>query len=176
MRKKETVTGNCCYIKTIPSPVGALTLASDGENLVGLWIENQKHFMKTLENLSCTDSDLPLFDKVKKWLEEYFSGRTPSPLDLPLKPNGSEYRQTIWKALLNIPYGQTRSYGEIAGEASPLTGKRPSARAAGGAIAHNPISIIIPCHRVIGTDGSITGYAGGIEIKKKLLELEGVRI
>ena len=108
---------------------------------------------------------------MRRWLDIYFSGSEPN-FTLPLAPKGSEFRRSVWKELLRIPYGETASYGEIAKRVETKTGRKTSARAVGGAVGHNPISIMIPCHRVVGSDGSITGYAGGIDKKIKLLELE----
>ena len=117
--------------------------------------------------------DLPVFIKVKKWLERYFNGENPSIKELPLAPQGNDFRQRVWDILCKIPYGETVTYGDIAKEiANSLGRKSMSAQAVGGAVGHNPISILIPCHRVIGVNGSLTGYAGGIERKKALLKLE----
>lgn len=166
------------YYKTYyMSPVGKLTLASDGKNLVGLWIEGQKYFQSTLPD-DCTETETAegfVLERAKKWLDRYFAGEKPDISELPLAPAGSEFRRMIWKLLCEIPYGEVTTYGELARKAAALMGKRSmSAQAVGGAVGHNPISIIIPCHRVIGTDGSLTGYAGGIDKKIKLLKLEGV--
>ena len=157
------------------SPVGPLTLASDGARLVGLWMDGQKYFGGSIEGPLIEKDDLPLFDQVKGWLDRYFSGKRPSPLQLPLSPIGGAFRQTVWRLLLDIPYGQVTTYGELAGKLALLQ-NRPSmsSQAVGGAVGHNPISIIIPCHRVVGVNGSLTGYAGGIDKKIQLLEMEGV--
>lgn len=159
------------YIYRMDSPVGRLSVASDGERVTGLWLEGQKYFAPGLREER--EGDLPVFKQVRKWLNCYFSGREPD-FTLPLAPEGSEFRQCVWKILREIPYGQIITYGEIARRMEVLNGgkKRVSAQAVGGAVGHNPISIIIPCHRVVGTGGSLTGYAGGISIKMKLLELE----
>ena len=160
------------FCTTYYSPVGKLTMASDGENLTGLWIEGQKYF--TTMKLEYKD-DLPIFDKARDWLDRYFSGKKPDCSELPLSPVGGEFRQTVWKLLGEIPYGQTVTYGELAKKTAQILGKeKMSAQAVGGAVGHNPISIIVPCHRVVGADGSLTGYAGGIGIKVRLLKLEGV--
>lgn len=157
-----------CYY---PSILGRLTLGSDGQNLMGLWIEGQKHYGSTLPK-NVTERDLPVFKQTKRWLEQYFSGREPDFL-LPLDPEGSSFRQLIWEELRNIPYGSVLTYGDIAKKAAVQLGQDTmSAQAVGGAVSHNPISIIIPCHRVVGADGSLTGYAGGLDKKIKLLELE----
>lgn len=169
------------YLCRIPSPVGELTAASDGTNIIGLWIKGQKYFADRMSNES-EERELPVFAKVREWMDCYFTGKEPD-FTPPLMPQGSPFRQAVWKLLLEIPYGQVETYGQIGtrlgaqknnpplvtGEA---TGKHMSAQAVGGAVGHNPISIIIPCHRVVGSGGSLTGYAGGISIKVKLLELE----
>lgn len=162
------------YLKTVDSPVGALTLSSDGRNLTGLWLAGQKYFEATIDSDEHKerDADLPVFGKTETWLEEYFKGNAPK-MDLPLAPVGTEFRQRVWSHLLAIPYGSLSTYGAISQAITRETGKRTSARAVGGAVGHNPISIIIPCHRVVGSDGSLTGYAGGTDRKLALLKLEG---
>ncbi len=158
------------YIMTYDSPVGKLTGASDGENIVGLWLEGQKHFGATVEG-EMREEPLPVLDEARRWLDIYFSGNQ---LDFlpPLAPKGSEFRRAVWEQLLEIPYGQTITYGEIARKLEAQLGRKTSARAVGGAVGHNPISIIIPCHRVVGADGSLAGYAGGVDKKIQLLALE----
>jgi methylated-DNA-[protein]-cysteine S-methyltransferase len=159
------------YLCKIPSPVGILTVSSDGENILGLWIEGQKYFAHTLETGS-VEKQLPLFERVRKWLDCYFSGKEPDFMP-PLRPRGTPFQKSIWNILCKIPYGQTTSYGEIAKQyEAQNNGKRTAPRAVGGAVGHNQISIIIPCHRVAGADGSLTGYAGGIDKKIQLLQLE----
>lgn len=162
-----------CYITKYNSSVGMLTIASDGENIIGLWIEGQKYFESTIKDPIC-GAELSVFIQAKEWLERYFKGKNP-PMNLPLAPKGSDFRQSVWKILKEIPYGQTITYGEIAKKLERTSGgKRVCAQAVGGAVGHNPISIIIPCHRVVGANGSMTGYAGGIDSKIKLLKLEKV--
>lgn len=157
------------------SPIGKLLLASDGKNLTGLWIEKQKYYADTAPDDIQEQADLPIFIKTREWLDKYFQGKNPAVSELPLAPRGGEFRQAVWKILCQIPQGQVLSYGEIAKMIARQTGKKSmSAQAVGGAVGHNPISIIIPCHRVVGTNGSLTGYAGGLDIKIKLLESEGV--
>lgn len=173
--KKLTLTTSCS------SPLGKLTLASeDGETLSGLWLEGQKYFAATARGMMRTADELPLFDDVKTWLAEYFAGKKPEISRLPLAPEGSEFRRTVWDILCEIPYGQTMTYGQIGARISeqrePQGKTRKIAQAVGGAVAHNPISIIIPCHRVVGKDGSLTGYAGGVEKKEWLLSHEGARL
>lgn len=157
------------------SPVGILTIASDGTNIVGLWLSGQKYFLDTLSEKPCRKDDLPIFDRVRSWLDRYFAGQKPVIGELPLKPMGSPFRLAVWACLCRIPYGEVTTYGAIAKEIAEQLGKPAmSAQAVGGAVGHNPISIIIPCHRVIGANGSLTGYAGGIDKKIRLLSLEGV--
>ena len=157
------------YKKEYSSPVGLLTLASDGEHLIGLWLEGQKYFGDTLPCEPVPKEELPIFAVAERWLDDYFGGKAPSPDSLPLAPIGGEFRQKVWEALKEIPHGQLTTYGEIAKRLNCS-----SARAVGGAVGHNPISIIIPCHRVVGSSGRLTGYAGGPEKKIWLLEHEGV--
>lgn len=157
------------------SPLGGITLASDGENLIGLWLEGQKYFGGTVDKEMHRRDDLPVFEAAKDWLNRYFAGKRPAVSELPLAPAGSDFRQEVWKLLCEIPYGEVTTYGELAKKIAKKQNKPGmSAQAIGGAVGHNPISIIIPCHRVVGTNGSLTGYAGGLEKKVKLLELEGV--
>jgi methylated-DNA-[protein]-cysteine S-methyltransferase len=152
-----------------------MTLACDGSNLVGLWIEGQKYYGNTLPEAVTEDNDMPLFDAAKKWLDRYFAGEKPDTSELPLAPVGGAFRQGVWELLRKIPYGEVVTYGDIAQKmAVKMDRKSMSSQAVGGAVGHNPISIIIPCHRVVGSNGSLTGYAGGIGTKIKLLELEGV--
>lgn len=162
------------YLSLYQSPVGELTLASDGENLTGLWMEGQKYFGSTLEPRTEMREDLEIFQSAGQWLDAYFSGGKPEISDLSLKPAGSGFRMEVWRILCGIPYGTVTTYGEIAKELAEKKRKKTmSAQAVGGAVGHNPISIIIPCHRVVGADGSLTGYAGGIDKKIQLLKLEG---
>ena len=165
------------YSAHFMSPLGRLTLASDGENLVGLWLEGQKYFGGTVKEPLAQRTDLPVFSKAGEWLDRYFAGEKPAISSLPLAPIGGEFRQTVWKILCRIPYGEVTTYGEIAKEAAALLHKPGmSGQAVGGAVGHNPISIIIPCHRVVGANGSLTGYAGGLDKKRWLLQHEGVDI
>jgi len=159
------------YATTYSSPVGQITLACDGEGetLVGLWTEGQKYHGGTIPETMAENSGMPVFDAAKHWLDRYFAGGKPAISELPLAPIGGAFRQGVWNILREIPYGKVITYGEIA---KKLGCK--SSQAAGGAVGHNPISIIIPCHRVVGANGSLTGFAGGIDMKIKLLALEGV--
>ena len=159
------------------SPIGKITLASDGSNLIGLWNEGQKYHGNTILKEMVNREDLSVFIAAKKWLDRYFAGEKPAVSELPLAPIGGEFRRTVWKILCEIPYGQVVTYGDIAKNVAAKMNKTSmSAQAVGGAVGHNPISIIIPCHRVIGANGSLTGYAGGISMKIKLLEHENVNI
>ena len=158
------------YATVYPSPVGRLTLASDGTHLIGLWIEGQKYFGSGMSDKLAEKPDLPVFDAAKQWLAAYFAGKQPAISVLPLAPAGSPFQQAVWNILCGIPYGKTATYGGIAKK----LGNPRASQAVGGAVGHNPISIIIPCHRVVGANGSLTGYAGGIDKKIKLLEWEGV--
>ena len=164
------------YYKTnYASPLGLITLACDGHRLVGLWLGGQKYFGGTISDVMTEKSDLPIFDAAKGWLDRYFAGEHPAISELPLAPIGGEFRQDVWRVLCEIPYGEVTTYGDIAKKvAANMNRKSMSSQAIGGAVGHNPISIIIPCHRVVGSNGSLTGYAGGVAAKTKLLALEGV--
>lgn len=155
------------YSTDYSSPLGKMLIVSDGEAICGLWFYGQKYFKSTIDENMVEMPDLTIFKKVVKWLDDYFNGLNPE-IDFKLNPQGSEFRKKVWKILTEIPYGKTMTYGEIASQLSPTM----SAQAVGGAVGHNPISILIPCHRVLGANGKLTGYAGGIERKIKLLELE----
>ena len=156
------------FLTHYASPLGPILLAADETGLTGLWFEGQKYFPSFL-GVDYQEKETPILTETVRWLDVYFSGKDPDILP-PLHPQGSPFRQTVWDILLTIPRGQTITYGEIARR----LGVR-SAQAVGGAVGHNPISILIPCHRVVGSDGSLTGYAGGVERKARLLQLEGAR-
>lgn len=159
------------YLPKLASPLGSLTLASSGEAVTGVWLEGQKYFAVGLEAETEERPDLPVFHQTAVWLEAYFAKKPLPPLP-PLSPQGSAFRQAVWKLLPEIPCGKTSTYGALA-EKLKAAGVPASPQAVGGAVGHNPISILIPCHRVVGTNGSLTGYAGGVEKKRFLLELEG---
>lgn len=160
------------YVYHYDSPLGGITLASDGEVLTGLWFDGQKYFGSTL-SADHEPRSLPVFEQTKKWLDIYFSGKAPD-FTPPLAVGTTAFRQAVWDILLTIPFGQTMTYREIADKVAAQKGlAHMSAQAVGGAVGHNPISLIIPCHRVIGTDGSLTGYAGGTDKKLWLLTMEG---
>ncbi len=148
------------------SPLGGITLASEGTALAGLWFDGQKHHAYVVDQDEEMCPELPIFQETCRWLDSYFRGKNPN-FTPPLEMRGSEFRRRVWKALLEIPYGHTVSYGVIARRIGCK-----SAQAVGGAVGHNGIGIIIPCHRVIGADGSLTGYAAGLDRKAKLLALE----
>ena len=162
------------YSMEYDSLVGKITLVCDDDNLVGLWLEGQKYS----DDTACKLIESPSHDILimsKNWLDDYFAGKKPEISDLPLAPIGSKFRQEVWKTLMEIPYGEVITYGRIAKELIERTGvKNMSSQAVGGAVGHNPISIIIPCHRVVGSNGSLTGYPGGLEKKIKLLQHEGI--
>jgi methylated-DNA-[protein]-cysteine S-methyltransferase len=159
------------YICKYSSPIGTITITSDWENITGLWLEWQKYFPLFLENYK-ENKDLKVFKDTIKWLDCYFQGKKPN-FDIPVKAEWTAFRKEVWKILIEIPYGKTTTYGKIAERLAKKIGiKKMSARGVGGAVGHNPISIIIPCHRVIWANGSLTGYAGWIDKKMKLLELE----
>lgn len=159
------------------SPVGKLLIASKDNRLIGLWIENQKYYLSNLKEEIQVSDNLEILVKTKKWLERYFSGERPNINELEMNPMGSEFRKSVWEILRSIPYGRVVTYNDIAREIAKKKGiEKMSAQAVGGAVGHNPISIIIPCHRVVGTDGSLTGYAGGIDKKIYLLKHEKVNM
>lgn len=165
------------YSTSYSSPVGMLKLAANDKGLAGLWIENQKYFGDTVTGEMVENADFALLKSTKDWLDRYFAGKNPAISEIPLAPTGGTFRQAVWKILCQIPYGEVITYGSIASQLAGQTNKPSmSAQAVGGAVGHNPISIIIPCHRVIGTNGSLTGYSGGIEKKIWLLTHEGANL
>ena len=160
------------YITHYRSPLGGITLASDGEALTGRWFAGQKHF-GAAPDARHAERALPVFDEAARWLDVYFGGKEPR-FTPPLRLEGTAFRRAVWELLLTIPYGETMSYGALAERLAAQGGtRRVSAQAVGGAVGHNPISLIVPCHRVVGANGSLTGYAGGVERKLRLLRLEG---
>lgn len=161
------------YIHHYNSPIGGITLASDGESLTGLWFDGQKYFGDTLTGEQ-EEQSLPVFEQAENWLDLYFSGKDPG-FTPPLSMRTTPFRKRVWEIMLQIPFGQTMTYGQIAAQIAKENGlPHMSAQAVGGAVSHNSISLIIPCHRVIGSNGSLTGYSGGVDKKIKLLSLEGV--
>ena len=161
-------------IQPYRSPLGGILLAADEVGLVGLWFDGQKYFANTLPAEHC-EQQTPILAAAARWLDLYFAGQVPD-FTPPLHPAGSDFRQAVWKILLQIPYGHTMTYGGIARQLAAQRGGKVSAQAVGGAVGHNEVSLIIPCHRVVGTNGSLTGYAGGIDKKVKLLELEHAEV
>ena len=153
------------------SPLGEVRLRSDGESLKGLWFVGQVNDAKDIDDIEIKN-DLPIFGQVESWLESYFSGKQAS-ITIPLQPKGTSFQQRVWQILQEIPYGKTMAYGEIAQRIAQEKGVETfSAQAVGQAVGKNPISILIPCHRVLGKNGALTGYAGGVYRKEKLLQLE----
>lgn len=159
------------YLHAYESPVGRLTLVSNGEALTGLWFDRQKYFDR-MHPACYEEKELPVFAQADRWLALYFGGKVPDFLPS-LAPEGTPFRKAVWKILLTIPYGKTMSYGEIAEIMAKQRGvPKMAAQAVGGAVGHNPISLMIPCHRVVGTDKSLTGFGGGLAVKEKLLRME----
>lgn len=165
------------YVTTLETGmIGTLTLASDGERILHCWFEHDRNWDADAAKTYVRKDDLPVFDIARHWLRRYFAGEKPDPGELPLGLVGTPFRMVVWGQLLRIPYGQTVTYGELAERVASQTGRRTSARAVGGAVGHNPICVMVPCHRVVGSGGSLTGFAGGIEVKARLLALEGVKM
>ncbi len=161
------------YTATLTSPLGPLLLAAEGEAVTGLWLDGQKYYAAGLPEQIREDPSHPLLRTAGEWLDRYFAGERPDPFLLPLSPRGSGFQKLIWSLLREIPWGETVTYGALALRAEAGLGRRTSARAVGSAVGRNPISILIPCHRVLGTDGRLTGYAGGLGRKEWLLRHEG---
>lgn len=165
------------YTTYYNSPIGKILLASKNNKLIGLWIENQKYYLDKITDEMFEKDDEEILIKTKKWLDRYFNLERPKINELDLNPIGSDFRKLVWQVLCDIPYGKITTYKDIANIVSKkLNRKSMSSQAIGGAIGHNPISIIIPCHRVVGASGSLTGYAGGIDKKIKLLGIENVNM
>lgn len=159
------------YIYHYDSAIGGITLASDGRSLIGLWFDGQKYFASTIGE-EITEGTSMVFNDTIRWLDIYFNGKDPGFVP-PISMRTTQFRKEVWEIMMSIPFGQTMTYGEIADIIAKRRGlSRMSAQAVGGAVGHNAISLIIPCHRVIGTNGSLTGYAGGIDKKVKLLTME----
>ena len=158
------------YTAWYDSPMGRILLASDGDSLAGLWFEGQKYFADTVDEIM--EGEVPVLDIARGWLDDYFDGNVPD-TDVPVRFDDTPFRLEVWNALREIPYGRTVTYGELASRMTSSSGGMMSARAVGSAVGRNPVSIIVPCHRVVGSNGSLTGYAGGVERKRRLLELEG---
>lgn len=183
MRKRQENT--MLYKTHYESPLGDLLLTADAQALTGVWFDGQKYYAQgqadlepeagaAICNAPCKEEHAPLLADAKRWLDVYFAGKEPD-FDLPLNPTGTDFQKSVWSILCTIPYGKTMTYGQIAAQIAAERGiARMSAQAVGGAVGHNPLSIIVPCHRVVGTNGSLTGYGGGIDRKIKLLTLEGI--
>lgn len=157
------------YSTEYDSPLGKLLIVSEGDAINAVCFYNQKHFLSSIDDELIVNDDLAIFKTVKEWFDDYFNALNPK-INFKLNPQGSEFRKKVWKILAEIPYGSSLTYGEIASKISPTM----SAQAVGGAVGHNPIAIIIPCHRVLGANGKLTGYAGGIDRKIELLKLEKI--
>lgn len=165
------------YYRTArPSPLGMLTLVGDENHLMGLWMEGQKYFGGKLLSEAAERENLAVFGAVGEWLDRYFAGERPDVSVLPLAPSGTDFQKEVWRLLGEIPCGEVASYGEIAAKLAQKRGAPMSARAVGSAASRNPISILIPCHRLVGAEGRLTGYAGGLERKIFLLRLEGAKV
>lgn len=163
------------YTTTYHSPIGEILLAADDTGLTGLWFEGGKYYAHSLDR-EHAKREAPVFAEARRWLDVYFSGKEPDFMP-PIHMTGTPFQMEVWEILRQIPYGETTTYGEIAKKIAGKKGlQRMSAQAVGGAVGHNAISVIIPCHRVVGADGSLTGYAGGIDKKVKLLTCEGVNV
>lgn len=163
------------YTKTYDSPLGEILLAADEQGLTGLWFDKEKYFARNLDP-EHKPGDLPALKETCRWLDVYFSGMEPT-FTPPLHIIGTPFQKEVWQILLQIPYGETVTYGDIAQQIASNRGvEKMSAQAVGGAVGHNEISILIPCHRVVGANGSLTGYAGGVDKKNFLLRLEGVDV
>ncbi len=172
MRRNQSRNGvNMQYTSKYESPLGGIVLAADEIGLTGLWFKGQKYFGLCLDKEN-EEKELPVFELTRKWLDIYFSGNEPD-FKVPIHFTGSAFQNEVWEILSQIPYGHTTTYGAIAKQIAEKRGLfGMSAQAVGGAVAHNPISVIVPCHRVVGGNGSLTGYAGGIDKKTALLKLE----
>lgn len=163
------------YTTVYTSPLGEMLLASDGGHLTGLWFYGQKYFPAALDENALRTDGIFALEAAKCWLDRYFAGGRPDCSELALAPSGTAFQRRVWARLCAIPYGQTLSYGDIAREFAAEDGRaHMSAQAIGGAVGRNPISVIIPCHRVLSSGGQLTGYAGGTDKKLALLTLEGV--
>lgn len=163
------------YQTDYESPFGTIALVADGRHLIGAWRYGQKYFYRSLPEYPVYNNKLAVFKDTVQWFDRYFAGEKPQPAELPLAPIGTAFRQAVWQRLCGIPFGSVTTYGALAQKIAAEQGRdRMSAQAIGGAVGHNPLFIIIPCHRVVGANGNLTGYAGGLDVKIQLLEFEGV--
>ena len=164
------------YLNHYESPLGAMTMASDGEHLTGLWFDGQKYDRSTIDDDAVLQPRLPVFTQTAQWLDAYFEGADPG-FTPPISIEGSDFRKMVTSIMLSIPFGTTSTYARIAAEVARRTGrKQMSAQAVGGAVGRNPITLIVPCHRVVASNGSLRGYAGGVDRKERLLKMEGVNM
>lgn len=164
------------YVSHYESPLGAMTMASDGEHLTGLWFDGQKYDRSTISEDALAQPLLPVFTQTTQWLDSYFGGTDPG-FTPPISVEGSNFKKMVSSIMLSIPFGATSTYARIAAEVARRTGRtHMSAQAVGGAVGRNPIVLIVPCHRVLASDGSLRGYAGGVDRKERLLQMEGVNM
>ena len=164
------------YLSHYESPLGAMTMASDGEHLTGLWFDGQNYDRSTIDGNAELKPHLPVFTQTTQWLDTYFGGTDPG-FTPPIRVEGSDFKRMVTSIMLSIPFGATSTYARIAAEVARRTGrKQMSAQAVGGAVGHNPIALIVPCHRVLASDGGLRGYAGGVDRKEWLLKMEGVNM
>ena len=164
------------YLNHYESPLGAMTMASDGDRLTGLWFDGQKYDRSTINDEAALEPDLPVFTRTAQWLDTYFGGTDPG-FTPPIRVEGSDFKRMVTSIMLSIPFGATSTYARIAAEVARRTGrKQMSAQAVGGAVGRNPIVLIVPCHRVLASNGGLRGYAGGVDRKERLLQMEGVNV
>ena len=164
------------YVSHYESPLGTMTVASDGDRLTGLWFDGQKYDRSTISDDAVLQPLLPVFTQAAQWLDAYFEGSDPG-FTPPISVEGSDFKTMVTTIMLSIPFGATSTYARIATEVARRTGRRHmSAQAVGGAVGHNPIALIVPCHRVLASDGGLRGYAGGVDRKEWLLKMEGVNM
>jgi len=164
------------YLSHYESPLGVMTMAGDGEHLTGLWFDGQKHDRSTIDDEAALAPDLPVFTRTAQWLDAYFGGADPG-FTPPIRVEGSDFKRMVTAIMLAIPFGATSTYARIAAEVARRMDRRQmSAQAVGGAVGRNPIVLIVPCHRVLASDGGLHGYAGGVDRKERLLEMEGVNV
>ncbi len=175
-RKRNKKKESMHYLSRYESPLGAMTMAGDGEYLTGLWFDGQKYNRSTISDDAVLRPHLPVFTQTAQWLDTYFGGADPG-FTPPIRVEGSDFKKMVTSIMLSIPFGATSTYARIAAEVAHHMGrKQMSAQAVGGAVGRNPIVLIVPCHRVLASDGSLRGYAGGVDRKERLLEMEGVNV
>ena len=175
-RKRNEKEGPMPYLSRYESPLGAMTMVGDGEYLTGLWFDGQKYDRSTISDDAVLRPHLPVFTQTAQWLDTYFGGTDPV-FTPPIRVEGSDFKKMVTSIMLSIPFGATSTYARIAAEVARRMGrKQMSAQAVGGAVGRNPIVLIVPCHRVLASDGSLRGYAGGVDRKERLLEMEGVNV